>query len=391
MKFQLLFCLVMSGHAQDRLLLMWRVRPVLSVAESVAKTSRNRTLCTPFLRLIFDDKWKGHERCLAGLDVHPLCQMKRVFQLSRSNCVGVYEKRNGLKFKTKNPSPGFCGRIVAEKPPQQNQEVFWPQSYSFIRRNSWLIWMEVKYFDSWSAGPRLILWQNERTWGLFQPLQNQPQIQPRFFSWSSRFFFRWVNFSAAEKRATAEKPPVCLRDVFQPQFGSRNPAFLFTQENTVIQQYSNNDVNVSGMSLLLQFLLCYYVLDKLDLPILIHLLLQESIRSSEYDDSTFPFGPFCVWQCGAVTIHCTFGRRKHSSASRLNESLQALSSRSFQPSSKISRKKGVRSVRLRLINLQRLERAWVDCILVARNKIASSLGIEHRNQRRYLPLTSCKI
>ena len=32
---------------------------------------------------------------------------------------------------------------------------------------------------------------------------------------------------------------------------------------------------------------------------LIHLLLQESIRSSEHDDSTLPFGPFCVRQYDA--------------------------------------------------------------------------------------------
>jgi hypothetical protein len=38
------------------------LRPVLSVAESAAKISRNRTLRTPFLRLIFDDEWNAHER-----------------------------------------------------------------------------------------------------------------------------------------------------------------------------------------------------------------------------------------------------------------------------------------------------------------------------------------
>ena len=53
------------------------------------------------------------------------------------------------------------------------------------------------------------------------------------------------------------------------------------------------------MSLLLRILLCNFVLDKLYLPILIHLLLRESIRSSEYDDSTLPFGPFCVRQYDA--------------------------------------------------------------------------------------------
>jgi hypothetical protein len=50
-----------------------------------------------------------------------------------------------------------------------------------------------------------------------------------------------------------------------------------------------------------------------------------------------------------LTIHCMVGRRKHSSGSHLNEILRAPSSRSFQPSSKISLKKGVRSALLRLI------------------------------------------
>jgi hypothetical protein len=36
--------------------------PFLSVAESAAKIRRNRTLRTPFLRLIFDDEWKAHKR-----------------------------------------------------------------------------------------------------------------------------------------------------------------------------------------------------------------------------------------------------------------------------------------------------------------------------------------
>jgi hypothetical protein len=70
-----------------------------------------------------------------------------------------------------------------------------------------------------------------------------------------------------------------------------------------IQEYSSKVTMTwmwADMSLLLQFLLCYFVLDELHLPILIHLLQWESIRSSEYDDSTLPFGPFCVWQCDAV-------------------------------------------------------------------------------------------
>jgi hypothetical protein len=89
---------------------------------------------------------------------------------------------------------------------------------------------------------------------------------------------------------------------------------------------------------------------------LIHLLLQESIRSSEHDDSTLQFGPLCVQQRNAVDnplyvwqkytlIRFTFGWNSASPLFKV-----------FPTIIKISRKKGVQSVRLRL-NLQRLERA----------------------------------
>jgi hypothetical protein len=37
------------------------LRPVPTVAESAAEISRNRTLRTPFLRLIRDDGWNASE------------------------------------------------------------------------------------------------------------------------------------------------------------------------------------------------------------------------------------------------------------------------------------------------------------------------------------------
>ena len=84
-------------------------RPVLSGPESAAKISRNRTRRTPFLRLIFVDKWKAHEgdsqdwmRCAPPL---PNEQSKE-FQFASTNCVGIYGKRNGRDFKTKK-KPGF--------------------------------------------------------------------------------------------------------------------------------------------------------------------------------------------------------------------------------------------------------------------------------------------
>ena len=44
------------------------LRPVPTVAESAAKITRNRTLRTPFLRLIRDDGWNASEDFAAELD-----------------------------------------------------------------------------------------------------------------------------------------------------------------------------------------------------------------------------------------------------------------------------------------------------------------------------------
>ena len=117
------------------------------------------------------------------------------------------------------------------------------------------------------------------------------------------------------------------------------------------------------MSLLLRILLCNFVLDKLYLPILIHLLLRESIRSSEYDDSTLPFGPFCVRQYDARCSWQSTVRLAEENTHPvhiLNEILRASSSRSSEPSSKISRKKACEACGCGWffrLNLQRLERA----------------------------------
>ncbi len=104
------------------------------------------------------------------------------------------------------------------------------------------------------------------------------------------------------------------------------------------------------MSLLLQILLCYFVLDKYYICLFLFTYYYES-PSDPLNMMTVHFHS-ALFVCDSamqLTIQCTFGRRKHSSGSHLNEILQAPSSRSFQPSSKLSRKKGVRSVRLRLI------------------------------------------
>jgi hypothetical protein len=50
------------SFATVRLVPERQFRPVLSVAELAAKLSRNRTLRTPFLRLIFDDGKKALQK-----------------------------------------------------------------------------------------------------------------------------------------------------------------------------------------------------------------------------------------------------------------------------------------------------------------------------------------
>ena len=136
-----------------------------------------------------------------------------------------------------------------------------------------------------------------------------------------------------------------------------------------IQEYSSKVTMTwmwADMSLLLQILLCYFVLDKYYICLFLFTYYYES-PSDPLNMMTVHFHS-ALFVCDSamqMTIQCTFGRRKHSSGSHLNEILRAPSSRSFQPSSKISRKKGVRtfeSVRgARILPCQRelrWERMW---------------------------------